>query len=255
MKKIFVDDILLEIGIEVSLNGNVYNHLVKSLRVRINEKFIIGDNNKNEFVCIVKSITNKDIVLFIVEKANDTRLNLPNITLFFSILKGGNNDLIIQKCSEIGVSKFVPVITKNTIIKLDEKNCKNKFNRWKEIAKEASSQSNRLSIPDINPIISFDEIVNYEEKDNKNNNDKLKLFGKIEANQSSLKKLLKNNEKDIYIFIGPEGDITNDEIKLLEDLGWIGISFHSNILRSETASIYICSSIFSFFVFKMWEDK
>ena len=242
MKKIFVDNILLETGIEVSLNGNIYNHLVKSLRIRINEKFIIGDNNKKEFICIVKSITNKDIILFIVEEANENRLNLPNITLFFSILKGGNNDLIIQKCTEIGVSTFVPVVTKNTIIKIDKKNSKNKLNRWEEIAKEASSQSNRLSIPNIKPIINFDEIVNYGY-----NNDKLKLFGKIGATYHSFLELFKDNKKDIDVFIGPEGDFSDYEIKLLEDLGWVGISFHSNILRSETASIYICASIFSFF--------
>jgi len=253
MKKIFVDNISLEVGTEVYFNknilkGGIYNHLTKSLRVKINEKFTIGDN-KNEFLCVVKSITSKDIVLFITEEIKKTRLSLPNITLFFSILKGGNNELVIQKCTEIGISKFVPVVTKNTVIKIDEKNGKNRLDRWREIAKESSSQSNRLSIPDINPIISFNEIINYKEIINYEDNDKLKLFGKISATCQSFKELLKDNKKDIYIFIGPEGDFTNDEIKLLEDLGWVGISFHSNILRSETASIYVCASIFSFFTF------
>ncbi len=243
MKKIFIGD-TLTVGSDLTLRGDLYNHLVRSLRVKIDEKFIIGDNSKNEFVSTVKSITNRDIVLAIIDNySRDNLLNMPNITLFFSILKGNNSDLVIQKCTEIGIDRFIPVVTKNSIIKIDEKNGKLKLSRWREIAKEASSQSNRLSIPYINPIISFEEVVKYSD------NSSLKLFGKIDGEKFSFSDILKDSEKDILIFIGPEGDFSDYEIDSLEKLGFRGLSFHSNILRSETASIYICSSIFSFFAF------
>ena len=242
MKKIFLISHLYNNGdyVYIDKNEDNYHHLVRVLRVRIGEKFIIGDKINNEFTSEIININNNQIVLFI--KDNYIRKNnIPDITIFFSILKGDKNDLLLEKCTEIGVVRFIPMITKNTVIKiLDGEN--KKIDRWKKIVLEASMQSCSKIIPEIHSIEQFNQIKTY-------NSFKLKIYGCIKEKSKTLNNILtKIRQNDsIAFFVGPEGDFDENEIKLLNDYGWEGVSLSNNILRSETSAIFTSSVIISNF--------
>lgn len=243
MKKIFFDKELLKKGLLISINGNDYHHLANVLRVRLGENFIIGDRENNEFIGIIEKIDNKNISLQLKDIHYREEYRYPEVTLFFTVLKGDKNEEIIRKCTEIGVDNFVPVITRNTVVKTDEENSTKKINKWKNIIRESSMQCGRLKLPEIFPILEINDL-------NKVFPENLKIIGLIEKNRKSLKDFLDEqtfSPKKISIFIGPEGDLTKEEIINLTNNGWQGVRFTNNVLKSETACIYAASSIFFYY--------
>ena len=239
MKKIFIDINNCKIGDSVLVSGEDYHHLARVYRVKSGEKFIIGDNNNNEYYGEITKIDKYKISIIMKEYYRREIKKKPIVTLFFSLLKGDKNELIFQKCTEIGVDKFVPVKTKNSIP--DIGNLKNKIMRWKKIIKETSMQSCREKIPELNDVILFDNILNYSY----NINEK-KFFGFISENANDLYNVIKKNKDPDFIslFIGPEGDFSKDETKLLVKNGWEGIYLSPFIFKSETAAIYLSSIVF-----------
>jgi 16S rRNA (uracil1498-N3)-methyltransferase len=135
---------------------------------------------------------------------------------------------MIQKATELGVTKFIPVITERTVVRNIN------YERLIKIVTEASEQSNRLSIPEIDKLQRLDEFF----KNNKNLN---LIFGDLNSDN---KKLKINNKKLLCILIGPEGDYTEVEReKILKYSGTQSIKLGNNILRTETAVISALSVI------------
>ena len=135
---------------------------------------------------------------------------------------------MIQKATELGVTKFIPVITERTVVRNIN------YERLIKIVTEASEQCNRLSIPEIDKIQKLDEFF-------KNNKDLNLIFGDLNSDN---KKLKINNKKLLCILIGPEGDYTEVERdKILKYGGTQSIKLSNNILRTETAVISALSVI------------
>jgi 16S rRNA (uracil1498-N3)-methyltransferase len=242
MKKIFLEDTILKKGESVNIEGKDYHHLSNVLRVKQGEKFIIGGKDNYEFYGIIKGIDKKSIEFYLEDEYIRPEIILPEVNLYFSILKGDKNEEIIQKCTEIGVDKFIPVASKNCIIKFDAEIAKKKEEKWKSAAKESAMQCGRHKIADIFPIRRFDKIENYAING-------LKIFGNLAENSRPLMTILKNHEYSdvISIFIGPEGDFTGTEKDFLLKSGWNSASLGQNILKSDTAAIFMCSSVFCFY--------
>ena len=131
---------------------------------------------------------------------------------------------MIQKATELGVTKFIPIISERTIVR------KINHERLHKIITEASEQSNRLEIPKIEKIVSFENFI-------KNNQNLNIIFGDLNTNNSDLNiKILKN--KIICILIGPEGDFSEKERKKILSLKNVqSLKLNNNILRTETATI------------------
>ena len=239
MKKIFIDHNNCKIGDCVLITGNDYYHLVKAYRVKKKEGFIIGDKTNKEFYGEIEKIEKNKIRIIMKEYYKRDIKKRPIVTLFFSILKGDKNELIIQKCTEIGIDRFVPVKTKNSIPEIN--NLNNKLLRWKKIIKEASMQAGREKIPDLNDVILFENIFNYSY----NINEK-KFFGYISEKGKDLFNVIQvyKDLNFISLFVGPEGDLSKEEIILLEKNKWEGVYLSPYIFKSETAAIYLSSIIF-----------
>ncbi len=242
MKKIFIDQSNLSLKEKINIIGDDYHHMANVLRVKINEEFIIGDTNNNEFKGKIISIDSNKITLELYEEFIRIKSSVPEITLIFSLLKGDKNEFIIQKCSEIGVNYFIPVITKNSIIKLNINEAQKKINKWNKIIKETGMQAMLHKLPIISEIKKFDELKNIKIIG-------IKSFCNIHEKQKKLIDLLKSNieKKPMAFFIGPEGDFDKNEIKSLKDWGWESINLSQNILKSETSAIFTAASVFSFF--------
>ena len=164
-----------------------------------------------------------------------------NITLFQGIPKFDKMELIIQKNTEVGVKKIVPVLMERTVVKLDEKTINKKIERWQKISEVAAKQSMRDIIPEVENVIKLKDIekqnydivlVAYE------NEDKNML-------KSELIKLKneKMNKYNIAIVIGPEGGIAEKEIEILKNMGAVFVSLGKRILRTETAGIVMSGNI------------
>ena len=154
-----------------------------------------------------------------------------NITLFFSPIKRSPLEIMIQKCTEIGISIFQPVIMKRTNIKNIN------FDRLSLIAIEACEQSNRNKIPEINKPISFASMIS-------DNSLAGYLYCSLDDNKEKIKKRKLTKKKSIGIIIGPEGDFSPEEYEILKSKKKsIGVTLGPNILKSETAAITATSII------------
>jgi 16S rRNA (uracil1498-N3)-methyltransferase len=222
----------------IRVEGNDYNHLANSLRVRSGDELLIGDVCNEEFKGTVSGIDKKNVLIKISANYVRKMFSYPEVSLYFSLLKSDKNETVIQKCTELGVDRFIPVITGNSIVKPDESSCAKKNIKWKMVAREAAMQSGRRTLPVIFPIVKFENIKKYDI-------DSLKIFGFINEDSAPLASVLKGNrnKSKIDLFIGPEGDFTGEEIKTLQHEGWTGVSLGPNILRSETSAFFLVSSV------------
>ena len=179
---------------------------------------------------------------FNARKINDIDLNpeLKNeVTLFYCLSKGDKIDFAIQKATELGVSRIILCNSKYSVVRYDSKDIVRKMKRFKEIAKSAAEQSHRLIIPEVIGVYDIADIKDYMgehnflayEKESENH-----------ANPTYLYEKIKENEK-ISIFIGSEGGFSEEEVLILNKLGFINISLGKRILRTETAVVCALSQL------------
>ena len=155
-----------------------------------------------------------------------------NYVLCVPILQEQKMSFILQKATELGVDLIIPILTSRSMVKVKDKENK-KIERWKRICKEASEQSKRVTIPLVSEVKKITDL----------DLDGLKIVCSTKEKDNTLKKILKNNLKcdKIIMVVGPEGGLTLDEENQLIDLGFIPTSLGDNILRVETAPLYLLS--------------
>lgn len=160
--------------------------------------------------------------------------NIPYIVICIPLLKETKMDYILQKATELGVNEIIPVITERSIIKINDK-IDSKIKRWEKICKEASEQSKRLNIP----------IITNVKKQSELNFDCLKLVCDTKEKQKNIKTIFKDNLKcdKIVFMVGPEGGLSEAEIKKLNAIGFISVSLGTRIMRVETVPLYLMSVI------------
>ena len=210
-------------------------HLCGPLRAKAGDIAYISDNKSFKYRTAIKKINKKEAVLEIVERQPISE-GMPRITLFQCVLKKNAMENAIQKTTEIGISRVIPVISGRTVA--DIKDNDQKIQRWQKISDEASKQSKRdfkclidqpLILEDINTDSYGYFFVPYENSPAAAEDDK-----RLEGISSA---------SEIGYLIGPEGGLDPGETELLEKRGAGLISLGKNILRAETAAVYFLSVI------------
>ena len=216
----------LSINLYSKLDKSQSHYLSKVMRVNIGENFSLFNQSGEREAKIVKII--KGDVEFSITKKIRSNTNEKEIWLAFAPIKLNYLNLMIQKATELGVTRFIPILTERTIVrKINEK-------RINKIIVEASEQSNRLKIPQLKEIVKLDDFLKFNQKTNV-------IFGDLNTNNNKLN--IKRTEP-LCILIGPEGDFTTREReKILKLKNIIPLKINENILRSETAAISIISIV------------
>jgi len=216
----------LSLNLISKLDKSQSHYLSKVMRINIGQSFSLF-NQTGEWEAKIKEI-NKGIVEFSVIKKLRSASNEREIWLAFAPIKLNYLNLMIQKATELGVTKFIPILTERTIVrKLND-------NRLNKIIIEASEQSNRLKVPKLDRILKLDNFL----KLNRNTNI---IFGDLNTNNN---KINFKGSDPLCILIGPEGDFTVKEREnILKLKKLIPLKINKNILRSETAAISALSII------------
>ena len=205
---------------------NEQTHYVKDvMRLKIGDKLSIF-NTSGEWSAVIESYGKNVAKIKIMGKVRD-KDNEKNIWLAFSPIKQNSLNFIIQKCTELGVQRFVPILSARTVVR--EIN----LERIKKIIIEASEQSNRISVPEID---KTESLKNFLSKFPKNG---CLIFCDINSDKKDLKNILKKqNDGPVCILIGPEGDFSESERKAIIELNQtFSISLAKNILKAETAAL------------------
>ena len=201
----------------------------------------IGDTieciyNKELYICRIESLNDKRVK--IISKQQDYNELSADITVAIALVKEQKLDIILQKLTELGVNKIIPLKMERSIVKLDQNKFLKKQERWNNICKEASEQSKRNTIPEITNLMSIKDLENLEYD--------IKLICSTKEKSNLISKYLKGKKikgKKILFVIGPEGGITEKEEEQLINYNMTPISLGNRIMRVETAAIYIASII------------
>ena len=216
----------LSINLKSKLDKTQSHYISKVMRIKVGENFILF-NQSGEYKAKVENLVKGFVEFSIVKKLRSADAS-KEIWLAFTPIKLNYLNLMIQKATELGVTKFMPIITERTIVrKINEK-------RIRKIIIEASEQSNRLNLPELDELKNLDEFI-------KENAQTTVIFGDLNSNN---KKINIKGSDPICILIGPEGDFSVKERENISKLKKIiPLNINQNILRSETAAISMISII------------
>ena len=216
----------LYINLKSKLDKTQSHYIHKVMRIKEGQNFSLF-NQSGEFEAKVENIT-RGIVEFSVEKKLRSADNPTEIWLAFTPIKLNYLNLMIQKATELGVTRFIPLLSDRTVVRnINEK-------RIKKIIVEASEQSNRLNLPALDKLKNLEEFL-------KENIDITIHFGDL---NSKNKKIDIKRDEPLCILIGPEGDFSIKEREIISKMkNIIPINVNKNILRSETAAIAMISII------------
>ncbi len=217
----------LSINFKSKLDRSQSHYLNKVMRIKIGGFFSLFNNN-GEWLVKINDIS-KGIVEFKVLEQLRQKENSQEIWLAFSPIKSNYFNFMLQKATELGVTKLIPVLYDRTIVR------KINYERLEKIIIEASEQSNRINVPTLEKLQNLKNFI-------KKNYNKIDLiFTDLNSKNKSLE-IKKSNNKPLCIIIGPEGDFSENERKLILNFeGVKPIKISENILRTETAAISIIS--------------
>ena len=216
----------LNLDLDLILEKEDAHYLKNVMRLREGDNVFLFNSKDGEFKGEIISSDKKNTKVKLISKIDN--INKPGkISLIFSLIKSSKLDYLIQKCTEIGVKTFIPVISEKSVAK--------NFNikRTEKIIKESCEQSNQLFLPAIHEVEKLEKKIKSFDKNS------IVFFADINSSNKKIDEVIKNNKnREFYLLVGPEGDFSLKERDLLKSMNnCIPISLGQNILRSETAAV------------------
>jgi len=227
--------------VTLTLTGREAHHAAQVLRLRNGDQITVLDGEGSLLLCDVTQVDRKLVQLSVVERKTIPPLPA-RITLLQSLPKGKLMDSIVQKATELGVARIVPLLTEHIVSHLDEESASHKVEKWRQAGIEAIKQCGLPWLPEIeSPVTPSQFIARNESFD-------LLLVGALENERRHLREVLREFQaryerlpQNVGVWIGPEGDFTPDELASICDAGAQPITLGQNVLRVETAAIYCLS--------------
>jgi len=215
------------------------HHFRDVLRIRPSEEVAVFDHSGNEYLAVVLEVGLDRAKLRISQKRAANHPSV-EITVACAIPKNVKMDEIIDKLTQLGVVRIIPLQTERVVVRLDKQKKLQRFQRWEKIALSAVKQSQRSRLLELEPISEFDQVV-------KNAMDfDLKLIPTLGEERKTLKEIFSQTDqlfRKIMILIGPEGDFTPREVSLAKLSGFLPVSLGKQVLRVDTAAIAAVSFI------------
>jgi len=218
-------------GEKITLTGETAAHISKSLRMTPGESLCLCGPDRIAHTCVITQISAEAVYVRRVSSAPADTEPPCEITLFYSLPKGSDKlDSVIQKSVELGAGKITPVLSERCVSRPSEKDFAKKQSRLQKIALQAAMQSRRAFVPEIGGLTGFSEALRQAE------NCELTIFF-YEGGGEKLNKIITGHEKNIAVFIGPEGGYSDDEAESARQSGAKIATLGKRILRTETAPV------------------
>ena len=229
------------IGKSAVLIGDEHEHLSLVLRLKTGDSVVLCDGTGKEYTAQVDRIEKSKTHLNIESELMSSNEAKTYVTLYQGLIKGEKMDLVVQKTTELGVSRIVPFTSQFTVVE----NSKNKNERFNKIALSAAKQCRRALLPEILETQSF-ENVRKMIKSEKN-----VILAYENEKTNTLSEALKNVKTSVALIVGAEGGFSEKEVNELVNAGAKCITLGKRILRAETAAIALISA--TMYELKEWE--
>ena len=225
----------------LTLTGEEARHCSNVLRCTVGERVAVFDGNGNEAGGSIASVSHSEVVVDVQTREATPRPPV-EVSLCQAVPKGKNMDLIVQKATELGASRIVPLLSDRTVVRLDSDEIEKKRAKWQRVALEACKQCGQNWLPEVVAPVAVMDFL----RSSSGAGDSLPLIAAIDERAGSLKEILADSGADFSpssasIMIGPEGDFTPAELDAAINTGFRPMSLGPIVLRSETAAIYSLS--------------
>jgi 16S rRNA (uracil1498-N3)-methyltransferase len=218
----------------VTLEEGETRHLRDVLRLKTGDLVNVFDGEGREFECRIDEIQKRSAGLSIVRvvepAAPESKLDL---TICAAILKGDKTDFAVQKLVELGVNRFVPVLTARTEVK--PKDAAKRVTRWRKIAFEAAKQCGRARLMSIEEVLEFEDALQKPARFTGETETQLILFSERDGETFNIE----SSVASLTAFLGPEGGWDDKELNLAKDLNIAIFTLHGRIMKADTAAIAI----------------
>lgn len=223
----------------VTITGPDVNHIRNVLRMKPGEIVRVSDEKDFCGQCRVEELLEDRVLLLVEEDVMSTELPA-QVTLYQGLPKGDKMEWIVQKNTELGISRIVPVAMKRSVVKLDSKKAAAKVARWQSIAESAGKQSGRTRLPQVAPVMTYGQAI-----EESKGLDLLLLPYESAEGMEAARRLLAQAAPGmrIGILIGPEGGFEPSEVEAAVAAGWQVLSLGRRILRTETAGMTVMASL------------
>jgi 16S rRNA (uracil1498-N3)-methyltransferase len=229
----------------LELDRDEAHHCIDVVRATVGQRIVVFNGRGIEAVAEISGIARSRVQLKTLQISQTPPLRCA-ITLAQAIPKGKNMDLIVQKGTELGVSKIVPLISERTVVQLAAEESDKKTEKWRQIVIEAGKQSGQSRLPQVSrPVTPKQFFADFDRHE-------VALIASLQNDARSFKIALSDfreqhgrRPRNVVVLIGPEGDFTPAEASLAKSAGCLPISLGPIVLRTETAAIY-CLSVLSY---------
>ncbi len=220
---------------ELNIDKAASLHLSKVLRMKIGDALELFNGDGYRYQAVITNIERHRVKVSVTSKDQYHSESPLSIHLYQGVSRGDKMDLTIQKCVELGVKTFTPIITERCGVKLDTKRWAKKQEHWQKVIISACEQSGRDSIPTIYSVTRWQDAV-------------LKLstnsyFLDPHASHSFRDLTAPDNTTEIQLWVGPEGGFSEQEVRHIKNLHIQPVSLGPRILRTETAALAAVSAI------------
>jgi 16S rRNA (uracil1498-N3)-methyltransferase len=225
------------------LTGREAHHAEHVVRVRHGERVTVLDGVGHEYLCEVQGFDRNGVSLALIEKRSQPAPPC-RVTLLQAVPKGKVMEAIIQKATELGVSRIVPLLSDRVVPQLEDKTNAHKVEKWRSVAIEAIKQCGSAWLPEIEPPLNPQQFLARAE------NCELSLIASLQSGSRPARDYFRafhvklgRTPESVSVWIGPEGDFTPAETEQITAKGALPITLGRLILRTETAAIYCLSVI------------
>lgn len=228
----------LNVGQSMLLDTRNSHYLLHVLRVKVDQTLVLFDGHGKEYLATINEVSRKSVSVFINEEtpAVDIVSESPlQLTLAIAISKGERMDWVMQKATELGVSRIQPLITQRVDVKLKPERLTKKMEHWRGVIIGACEQSGRSTLPELLPTKAIASWLTEDTSD-------FKLVLRAQGNRlATLADKVTQTPESVSVLIGPEGGLDENELTLAQDASFLAAGFGPRILRTETAPIVALS--------------
>jgi len=228
LKRVYVDA-ALEPGARLSLTGGAAGHLTRVLRLRSKAALTLFNGRGGEYAASIERVQRSEVTVVVGEHAPLERESPFPLTLAQGVSRGERMDLVVQKATELGVARLVPVLTERSIVRLDEGQSDRKSSHWRAVAIAACEQCGRNRLPEVALPTPLREFLRQPAGDS------VRLL----LSPSATRRIedVPRPASGAMVLIGPEGGLADEEQQLAEGAGFTAVNLGPRVLRTETAAI------------------
>ncbi|MEI6125329.1 MAG: 16S rRNA (uracil(1498)-N(3))-methyltransferase [Pseudomonadota bacterium] len=239
MRRFFINQKSAAIDDVIVIQGDEARHIGKVLRLAAHDTVMLFDTEGVTYTGIITHKTNGEIAVRVISKVAPGEQDASKVILAQAVTKAQKMDFIVQKSTELGVSKIIPFFSSRCIPKWDSRTAENKARHWQNIVTASVKQSGIRAVPVVEQVALFSEVLAGQYAGF------LKFILWEKERENSLKRILSAGTfpQKIIFAVGPEGGFSGDEIAQAQEKGFIPVGLGNYILRAETAPVAVMSII------------